>query len=731
MQLKTNAPLRDLIHRRVEQLAAAIVLNPAGGENIERLSPVSVLAGLPEYFFVMENYSNAAALGALDYLLNQDQQGLDLARNILLDVSAWPTWTPPWFASHGLHTYYETGIFSQRLALTYDLIADHFNAREKSTIAEAFLRNSIQPAINEYFFNDRLPIGASNHMAHAVGGAIADCVAVEGDVPDWKERFAPRLAQLLVSYQLLMKGLFPGDGSEAEPAGYEDFAMEGMSWGAAALASMGIHSPGLVNMLQAFWWERYIRIRADLMLDTGDFDGDLSALPGFAWSAEYTHDPSLRAFYETGNERTLMGVVRLQHTGRALESAPGLLDLACCTGSSTEPPVAPPSRVFPLRGSAVLRSGWSEDDTVISLRAGPWFNHEHHDQGSFQVAAFGEKLIGEAGYSDYYKDPEYLSYFTQVTGHNSIVLDHNPFSQGDYDGRYWSAFRVHPSIRQHLFSEHIDYLTADLSPAYKGNLQQFTREYLFLKPELLIIRDRVLSSDSHEYSWLLHAPTGAQTTVANEQATIAGGKGAALISTAEGGWRVVPQPIPVTAYSNFERRKIFPRSALELDTAGETSHTFLVGMRFVSVPVSAPHLQWRKIHNGVGFETRAGTDEIHVVFRTVQGELTTGGATGDGDVLAVVSGPTERDIFSAGSRSVSVDGTPLISSNAPVDVVLHELGGVHEFHIESTGVTTANFPQSRRPSDLSVDRKRMPISYINGRISISLSEGEHVVSIRP
>ncbi len=99
-------------------------------------------------------------------------------------------------------------------------------------------------------------------MAHAVGGAIADCIAMEGDVPDWKKRFAPRLAQLLVSYELLMKGLFPGDGSEAEPAGYEDFAMEGMSWGAAALESMRIRASGLDKMLQAFWWERYIRIRS-------------------------------------------------------------------------------------------------------------------------------------------------------------------------------------------------------------------------------------------------------------------------------------------------------------------------------------------------------------------------------------------------------------------------------------------------------------------------------------
>lgn len=730
-QLKADVRLRDLIHRRSEQLAAAIAFNPSAGENIERLSPISVLAGLPQYFGMMENYSNAASLGALDYVLNQNAQGLELARKILLDASTWPSWTPPWFSAHGLHTYYETGIFSQRLALAYDLIADQFSQPEKSQIADGFLRDAIDPAISEYFLNDRLPIGASNHMAHAVGGAIADCIALEGDVPDWGERFAPRLAQLLVSYDLLLKGLFPGDGSEAEPAGYEDFAMEGMSWGAAALDSLEIHPLGLDKMVQAFWWERYIRIRGNLLLDTGDFDGDLSSLPGFAWSAEYTHDPSLRAFYETDNDRTLKGVVRLQHTGRALEAAPGLLDLACCTGPSIAPPVAPPSRAFPLRGSAVLRSGWNQDDTVISLRAGPWFNHEHHDQGSFQAAAFGEKLIAEAGYSDYYKDPSYLDYFTQATGHNTIVVDDNPLSQGDYDGRQWKTFQVRPEITSHLFSQRFDYVSANLAPAYKGKLKQFTREYFFLKPGVLIIRDRVSSARAHTYSWLLHASPGTKTAVDTTQATITGSKGSALISTSEGSWRVVPQPIPVVAYSDFERGRIFPRSAFELDTPKEMSHTFLVGMRFAKLPATESPLNWKKENNGIGFDLRVESDEIHGGFRSSDGQLSVESATTDGDALLVSSRAAARDIFASGARTVSADGSPLTSSIAPVDLVFHEAAGSREFHISSSAATTVSFFLTKAPSAFLLDEKRVFARYEKGTISVSLTKGEHVVSIQP
>ena len=70
-------------------------------------------------------------------------------------------------------------------------------------------------------------------------------------------RFGPALAELIVAYERLLDGLFPGDGSEAEPAGYEHFAMEGMSWGMAALHALDIRPRGFEKMMKGFWWLRY------------------------------------------------------------------------------------------------------------------------------------------------------------------------------------------------------------------------------------------------------------------------------------------------------------------------------------------------------------------------------------------------------------------------------------------------------------------------------------------
>ncbi len=131
------------------------------------------------------------------------------------------------------------------------------------------------------------------------------------------------------------------------------------------------------------------------------------------------------------------------------------------------------------------------------------------------------------------------------------------------------------------------------------------------------------------------------------------------------------------------------------------------------------------------FDTYVGANEIHANFRTAQGELTAGSARTDGDLLAVTGSATERDIFAAGARTVSADGTPLVSSNTPVDLVLHDAAGVREFHIASTVATKASFHMSRPPSELLLDGKRIVGSYVNQGISLSLTEGEHFVSIRP
>jgi len=259
-QLRRGSPyagVRAQIHRQAQKLAGDITYNVAAGANIAQLPAgtglhAAFVGELKSYFNVLERYANAIAYNALDYSINGDEAALASARRALLTAARWETWTPPRFTSHGLHTYYEVGVFAQRVALGYDLIAPHLTSSEKQEIARAFQRHIIDPTVKEYFLYNRMPLAASNWMANSLGGALAATVAVAGDDRDGGSEDTGALAALTAAYEQLLDGLFPGDGSEVEPAGYENFAMQGVSWGMAALDALGVRPRQAEKMWAGF-----------------------------------------------------------------------------------------------------------------------------------------------------------------------------------------------------------------------------------------------------------------------------------------------------------------------------------------------------------------------------------------------------------------------------------------------------------------------------------------------
>ncbi|MGH9521597.1 MAG: heparinase II/III domain-containing protein, partial [Terriglobales bacterium] len=704
------------------------------GDNIEAMPLGTCIdAAYPSeivpYFQLMDSYSQAVAYNALDYRLNENAAALDLSRRAMLTMTKWKTWTPRRFDSHGMQTYYEVGVATQLVALGYDLIADQLSAQEKSEVEQAFWTKVIAPTVQEYFIADRDPIAASNWMANSLGGALAAAIAVAGDVPEWKQRDGTAVGELESAFERLIYGLFPGDGTEAEPLGYENFALQGLSWGTSALAALGIKPQGTDRMLEGFWWPYYTTVAPGLQLDTGDFNGHLTKLPGFAWGAEHSGIPELRAYYDKNAGRPdLSRGAPVGNNGHFLEEMPGPLDLVCCTGSATSFAEPPPSRVFPERGSAVLRSGWDSDSTVISLRAGPWFNHEHHDQGSFQVAAFGERLIDEAGYAHYYLDPRYPDYFTQAPGHNTVLVDGNPFSQQATNGRYWPGF-VHPEITSQLLSPEFDYVSADLTSAYDGTLQSYRREYFFLSPGVLVVRDRIHAATPHVYSWLLHAPPGAQLTNGTGTASIQmPHASAALLALGRNAhWLTDNAPLPISVFEDLDKPRIPARPELVLTSAKSQSTQFLVAMEFVRGSASDAQMEQWTDANGVGVRTR-GPHAASIIFRTGPGTLRAGDFTTDGSALSVADGNSEWSAIEA--LTVQEGTRTLVRSTSPVDLAMAERNGSTELTVHDVSADSLEIHWPNAPKQVMVDGKTISVKYQGNAFVLQLAPGEHHVSIQ-
>ena len=662
--------LRQAIHAEALKRAQELEFNPMAGRSIALLPNQSVFAGLPGYASLMDKYGAAICYNALDYRLNGDLHALEIVRRALMTVSAWQTWTPTWFTAHGIHTYYVVGVFTERLALGYDLVSDQLGSDERRAIEEATMRNSIQPTIDDYYLQQRMPTGASNHMAHSLGGALAAWAAFDRVDPDWRRTQGASLGELIAGFEILLKGLYPGDGSEAEPAGYEVFAMEGVTYGASSLATLGIVPRNFQAVMDSFWWLRYAEVSPKLAMDTGDTRSGLPSLYSYAWVAEHSADPGAGWFYDTVRRPLLDAGVNAPDASSTLQQAPNVLDLLCCSRphAAFTPPA--PSRIFAQRGSVALRDGWNDPEMAVSIRIGPWMNHEHHDQGSFQVAVHGLLLVGEGGYADYYQDPNYKTYFSEAPAHNVVLVDHEPFSQVPGDGRYWRALSNYPQLTSSLLGNEVDYLEADLKPAYGNALKRYKRQFLFLKPGLLIVSDDLEAPAAHVFDWLLHLAPGEGVQERASQVVLSARQTSESLTLIAAdphlSWRLSTTPIAVNEFSDLDGKPVDEREVVSLDSAPAARQNFLVGLSAGGAQ-QATSIERRMTANGQGFlQSRPGQQAL-ALFRDGEGPLEAYGASTDGDVLAVVTlnSQDKLHLFAAHAHSLRAGASGNVSLSVP------------------------------------------------------------------
>ncbi|MHB8897927.1 MAG: DUF4962 domain-containing protein [Thermoguttaceae bacterium] len=153
---------------------------------------------------------------------------------------------------------------------------------------------------------------------------------------------------------------------------------------------------------------------------------------------------------------------------------------------------------------------------TAALHAGRYFaGHQHPDQNSFVVNAWGEKLAIDGGYYDWYGSPHFKAYSMTTLAHNTLLVDGSGQAActAGADGR----------IATWVDSPGYGYTVGDASDPeiYGGKLTRFDRRLIFIKPGFVIIHDLVDSTAAApRYDWMLHAVTPIETDDANSSFTI-------------------------------------------------------------------------------------------------------------------------------------------------------------------------------------------------------------------
>lgn len=466
-----------------------------GNLSLESLSKVDLtvndsvflLPTLSHYFGVIQSAMKILQENALIYALTGDTAAGNFAKEALIIIAGWKTWNHPWFAARHRETYYPVGELGVRAAFCYDVVYPLMTKKERDEVGEGLLRNCIIPAYKEYVLHDRVPSATSNWVGNTVSGGISCALAIYGDDPKLGD-LEPYLSGLIGMLRDYIHNTLDTTGAWGEGIGYQGFAYSNVLPTLSVIKNvlhLDLSSKGLFNSYKYFLYN----FSNPHTLDVGDSHPELSTLSEFAWLSSHSNDPVFQWLYMQSPRKDIFDFM-----------------FGTNKGPETPPTSFPKSIEFPELGAVVFRSGWSPDDIVMNFRCGHFYNHQHYDQGSFQLNAYGVSLIPEAGWANYYNDPWYRRYYIQPVGHNTLLLDEDAGSQesGDYLHFIKAADRS-AKITDFITTDSYSSTTGELANLYYGKLSLFERNIIFMHRRYFVIYDRVKSSKvPHEYDLLFH-----------------------------------------------------------------------------------------------------------------------------------------------------------------------------------------------------------------------------------
>ena len=173
----------------------------------------------------------------------------------------------------------------------------------------------------------------------------------------------------------------------------------------------------------------------------------------------------------------------------------------------------PRSHAFRDTGVVALHSDLINDTDKISLyfRSSSWgsYGHNHPDQNSFHIHAFGERLAIDSGYYDSFLSVFDKGYTKRSYAHNTITYDGGqgqPYQAGNADGKILN-FLNHPDF---------DLVTGEAAESYNhanggedeyNNIEKFKRHIIYLRPDVYVVVDDLKAGDGQEvhFEWWLNA----------------------------------------------------------------------------------------------------------------------------------------------------------------------------------------------------------------------------------
>jgi hypothetical protein len=433
---------------------------------------------------------NALPSLALAWLLTRDQRYLESARRWSLASCRYPTWGLGRIDGMDLATGHQL----YGLGLVYDWCHADLDEATRRTIREMLVRRSTAmfeaAATGKAWWRQSY---LQNHLWVNVCGLAVSGMALADEVPD-----APLWVGLAQEkFQLTMAAL-GSDGASHEGVGYWEYGVEYLlKYMSLARSQLGHDFYG------SAWWRNTALYAQYLALPRQAWTRNLSVVdiadcPRGHW---YGPDYLLRGLaheYRDGHAQWL--AQQVQEARVAAPGAPWLNLLWYDPRVKPQPPGDLPTlRHFDDMGIVAARSDWSGRESLLVFKCGPYLGHQavsnftydaggghvHPDANHLVLFGAGEWLLRDDGYRAKWSGQ-----------HNTLLVD----GQGQLgEGAQWfqakQAIKAFPRILRCASTPELDQMSGDAGDAYPASLglRRYQRHVLFLKPDVLLVCDDIVT----------------------------------------------------------------------------------------------------------------------------------------------------------------------------------------------------------------------------------------------
>jgi len=171
----------------------------------------------------------------------------------------------------------------------------------------------------------------------------------------------------------------------------------------------------------------------------------------------------------------------------------------------------PASHLFRGTGQAYLNTTLKDaaEGVQVVFKSSPFGtqSHGYEANNSFLLWAYGQRLLIRSGYRDIYGSDHHRNWMWSTRSVNNITV------AGQGQGRRTAAARG--AVTAFATTPEIDLVVGEACAAYVGEktaanpdgkpLERFTRAIVFVKPDLVIVFDRLIAREPVRFEYWLHA----------------------------------------------------------------------------------------------------------------------------------------------------------------------------------------------------------------------------------